>query len=93
VTSRQQMVTEKDGDLPEAFGGVSVRIEEKTRRLLAGGEGLDQKIKKKRSVGAVGNRVVTGERDTKRATHPKLIADSKFRSCDTHSFRYCILDL
>ncbi|KAE8037432.1 hypothetical protein FH972_010019 [Carpinus fangiana] len=87
VTSRQQMVTEKDGDLPKAFSGVSVRIEEKTRRLLAGGEGLDQKIKKKRSVGAVGNRVVTGERDTKRATHPKLNVDSKLRSCDAHSFR------
>jgi hypothetical protein len=87
------MITEKDGALPEEFGGVSFRNEEKTRRLLPGGEGLDQKKKKKRSVGAVGNRVVTGERDTKRATHPKLNVDSKFRSCDTHSFRYCILDL
>jgi hypothetical protein len=49
------MVTEKYGDLLEAFSGVSVWIEEKTCRLLAGGEGLDQKIKKKPSVGAVGN--------------------------------------
>ncbi|XP_040992755.1 uncharacterized protein LOC121239556 isoform X2 [Juglans microcarpa x Juglans regia] len=87
ATSRQQMVTEKDGDLLQAVSGGSVRIEEKTRRLLAGGEGLDQKIKKKRSVGAVGNRVVTGERDTKRTAHPKLNADSKLRSCDTHGFR------
>ncbi|KAG7947560.1 hypothetical protein I3843_14G101200 [Carya illinoinensis] len=87
ATSRQQMVTEKDGDLLQAVSGVSVRIEEKTRRLLAGGEGLDKKVKKKRSVGAVGNRVVTGERDTKRAVHPKLNLDSKLRSCDTHGFR------
>lgn len=87
------MVTEKDGDLALAVSGVSVRIEEKTRRLLAGGEGLDKKVKKKRSVGAVGNRVVTGEWDTKRAVHPKLNPDSKLRSCDTHGFRYFNEDL
>lgn len=87
ATSRLQMVTDKDGDLLQAVSGGSVRIEEKTRRLLAGGEGLDQKIKKKRSVGAVGNRVMTGERDTKRVTHPKLIPDSKLRSRDAHGFR------
>lgn len=92
ANSRQPMVTEKDGDLLHAVSGGSVRIEEKTRRLLAGGEGLDQKIKKKRSVGAVGNRLVTGERDTKRATHPKLNADSKLRSCDSHGFRYFAVD-
>jgi hypothetical protein len=85
------MVTDKDGDLLQAVSGGSVRIEEKTRRLLAGGEGLDQKIKKKRSVGAVGNRVMTGERDTKRVTHPKLIPDSKLRSRDAHGFRYFIV--
>ena len=46
---RPRMVTEKDGNLIQTLGGSSVRNEEKTRRLLAGGEGLDQKIKKKRS--------------------------------------------
>lgn len=85
------MVTDKDGDLLQAVGSGSVRIEEKTRRLLAGGEGLDQKIKKKRSVGAVGNRVITGERDTKRATHSKLNPESKLRSSDAHGFRYFIV--
>lgn len=89
--SRLQMVTDKDGDLLQSVGSGSVRIEEKTRRLLAGGEGLDQKIKKKRSVGAVGSRVITGERDTKRATHPKLNPESKLRSSDAHGFRYFIV--
>ncbi|RYR70548.1 hypothetical protein Ahy_A03g017027 isoform B [Arachis hypogaea] len=84
---RQQMVTEKDGNSIQTLGGGSVRNEEKTRRLLAGGEGLDQKIKKKRSVGAVGNRVMTGERDVKRSALPKANADSKMRFYDTQGFR------
>ncbi|CAL0304018.1 unnamed protein product [Lupinus luteus] len=82
---RHQMSTEKDGNLTLGVG--SVRNEEKTRRLLAGGEGLDQKIKKKRSVGTVGNRVITGERDIKRATLTKANADSKMRFFDSPGFR------
>ncbi|QHO37746.1 Pheophorbide a oxygenase [Arachis hypogaea] len=51
------------------------------------GKGLDQKIKKKRSVGAVGNRVMTGERDVKRYALPKANADSKMRFYETQGFR------
>lgn len=82
------MVTDKDENMLQAVSGVSVRIEEKTRGLLSGGEGLDQKTKKKRSVGAVSNRVISGEQDATRATHPKLNGDSKLRSCDSNIFRY-----
>ncbi|KAL5583062.1 hypothetical protein UlMin_015504 [Ulmus minor] len=57
TTSRHKMFTDKDVNSLQAVNGSYARIEEKTRRLLAGGEGLDNKIKKKRSVGAVGNRV------------------------------------
>ncbi|XP_019448826.1 PREDICTED: uncharacterized protein LOC109351715 isoform X1 [Lupinus angustifolius] len=84
---RHQMATEKDGNLIQTLGVGSVRNEEKTCRLLAGGDGLDQKIKKKRSVGTVGNRVITGERDIKRATLPKANADPKMRFFDTQGFR------
>lgn len=82
------MLTEKDGNLIQTLGGGSDRNEEKTCRLLAGGEGLDQKIKKKRSVGTVGNRIITGERDVKRASLPKGNADSKMRLYDAQGFRY-----
>ena len=82
------MFSDKDGNTLQSVSGTSGRIEEKTRRLLAGGEGLDQKIKKKRSVGAVGSRVINGDQDIKRPTHPKLSADTKLRSCDSHGFRY-----
>jgi hypothetical protein len=84
---RQPMLVEKDGNLIQTLGGDSVRNEEKTRRLLAGGEGLDQKIKKKRSVGTVGNRVISGERDVKRVTFPKGNADLKMRFNDAQGFR------
>ncbi|KAG7019325.1 hypothetical protein SDJN02_18285 [Cucurbita argyrosperma subsp. argyrosperma] len=65
----------------------SLRSEEKTRKLLAGGEGLDQKVKKKRSVGAVGYRINNGNREIKRPTQTKLHSDSKLRSCDAQRHR------
>ncbi|XP_030506519.2 uncharacterized protein LOC115721375 [Cannabis sativa] len=87
INSRQQMFADKDGATLQPASGSSGRIEEKTRRLLAGGEGLDQKIKKKRSVGSVGSRLINADRDIKRAAHSKLTAEAKLRSCDTHGFR------
>lgn len=87
IISRQQMVKEKDRDLLKAGVGASVQIEEKVNRLPAGGEGWDKKMKRKRSVGAVVSRVLNGDRDTKRAIHPRLNAESKLRSGDAHSFR------
>lgn len=79
---------EKGGDILQDAGGV-------IRRLPAGGEGWDTKNKKKRSVGLVGSRVINGDRDLKRAIHPKIGADSKLRSCDAQGFRsvnvICIL--
>ncbi|KAK4255235.1 hypothetical protein QN277_008256 [Acacia crassicarpa] len=77
----------QESNLIQTLGGSSVRMEEKTRRLLAGGEGLDHKIKKKRSVGAVGNRVIGGDRDVKRATLPKASSDLKLRFYDPQGFR------
>lgn len=83
---RQQMLTEKDGNLIQTLSGGSVRTEDKTCRLPAGGEG-DKKIKKRRSVGTVGNRVITGERDVKRAPFPNGNADLKMRFNDAQGFR------
>lgn len=82
------MVKEKDRDLLKAGVGASVQIEEKVNRLPAGGEGWDKKMKRKRSVGAVVSRGLNGDRDTKRAIHPRMNADSKLRSSDAHGFRY-----
>ena len=85
VTPRQQGILEKDGEVLSAVSGGSSRIEEKIRRLP--GEGWETKMKRKRSVAAVGNRVTNADRDIKRAMQPKLSSESKLRSCDTQGFR------
>ncbi|KAK8282186.1 hypothetical protein V6Z12_D08G010200 [Gossypium hirsutum] len=85
VNPRQQGTIEKDGDVPPAINGGSARIEEKIRRLP--GEGWETKMKRKRSVAAVGNRVAGGDRDIKRVIQPKLSSESKLRSCDIQGFR------
>ncbi|KAK8601742.1 hypothetical protein V6N13_058577 [Hibiscus sabdariffa] len=87
VNPRQQGVVEKDGHgevLPAVNGG-SAQIEEKIRRLP--GEGWETKMKRKRSVAAVGNRIANAGRDIKRAMQPKLSSESKLQSCDTLGFR------
>ena len=76
---------EKDGDVLSAGNEGPARIEEKIRRLP--GEGWETKMKRKRSVAAVGNRVTAGDRDIKRTMQPKLGSESKLRSCDTQGFR------
>ncbi|XP_057986816.1 uncharacterized protein LOC110659949 isoform X2 [Hevea brasiliensis] len=87
IASRQQIIMEKGGDMLQDAAGVAPRFEEKIHRLPAGGEGWDTKNKKKRSVGLVGSRVINGDRDLKRAVHPKISSDSKLRSCDAQGFR------
>ena len=85
MNPRQQRIIEKDGDVLSAVNGGSARIEEKIHRLP--GEGWETKMKRKRSVAAVGNRVISGDRDIKRSMQPKLSSESKLRSCDTQGFR------
>ncbi|XP_022729015.1 uncharacterized protein LOC111284573 isoform X2 [Durio zibethinus] len=85
VNPRQRGIIEKDGDVLSAVNVGSVRIEEKIRRLP--GEGWETKMKRKRSVAAVGNRVTGVDRDLKRAMQLKMSSESKLRSCDTQCFR------
>ncbi|KAK8514435.1 hypothetical protein V6N12_009141 [Hibiscus sabdariffa] len=85
VNPRQQGTIEKDSDVLSAGNGGSARVEEKIRRLP--GEGWETKMKRKRSVAAVGNRVAGGDRDLKRIMQPKLSSESKLRSCDIQGFR------
>ncbi|GLU19187.1 hypothetical protein SLE2022_354500 [Rubroshorea leprosula] len=83
VNASQQMGTERDGDTLSSFNAT----EEKIRKLPAGSEGWDSRMKKKRSVGNVGNRVANVDRDMKRAMQQKKNAESKLRSCDSLGFR------
>ncbi|XP_039048495.1 uncharacterized protein LOC120189255 [Hibiscus syriacus] len=85
MNPRQQGTIEKGGDVLSAGNGGSARMEGKIRRLP--GEGWETKMKRKRSVATVGNRVAGGDQDKKRVMQPKLSSESKLRSCDIQGFR------
>lgn len=87
ANARQLMGIEKDGDAFPSINGSAVRGEEKIRRLPAGGEGWDMKMKKKRSAGIVGNRIANADRDMKRAMQQKINAESKLRGGDAQGYR------
>lgn len=61
-----------------------MRIEEKIRRLPVGSEVWETRMKRKRSVATLGNRIMNPDQ---RVMQPKPTADSKLRSCDTQNFR------
>ncbi|XP_070031362.1 uncharacterized protein [Nicotiana tomentosiformis] len=61
--------------------------EEKIRRLPAGGEGWDKKMKRKRSVGAVISRPSDNDGEPKRMLHHRLASDPVLSPSDSHGFR------
>ncbi|GMN69619.1 hypothetical protein TIFTF001_038663 [Ficus carica] len=79
------MVLGKDRDMLRDCGEGSDIVDEKIRRLPAGGETWDRKIKRKRSVGPLGRPSEDGE--PKRAMHHKLNNDPGSSSCDAQTFR------
>ncbi|KAG7556087.1 hypothetical protein ISN44_As11g021590 [Arabidopsis suecica] len=80
----RQQVIEKGSDSPPSVSGEPMRIEEKIRRLPVGGEVWETRMKRKRSVATLGNRIMNPDQ---RVMQPKPTADSKLRSCDTQNFR------
>ncbi|KAK6144631.1 hypothetical protein DH2020_021451 [Rehmannia glutinosa] len=85
---RQPLPVTKERDLLKDSNADSDIVEGKIRRLPAGGEGWDKKMKRKRSVGAVFSRSVDTDGELKRTMHHKLPNESSLQSSDsTHSFR------
>ncbi|CAL9231164.1 unnamed protein product [Arabidopsis halleri] len=80
----RQQVIEKGSDSPPSVSGEPMRIEEKIRRLPVGSEVWETRMKRKRSVATLGNRIMNPDQ---RVMQPKPTADSKLRSCDTQNFR------
>ncbi|XP_020877246.1 uncharacterized protein LOC110227462 isoform X3 [Arabidopsis lyrata subsp. lyrata] len=80
----RQQVTEKGSDSPPSVSGEPMRIEEKIRRLPVGSEVWETRMKRRRSVATLGNRIMNPDQ---RVMQPKPTADSKLRSCDTQNFR------
>ncbi|KAM7463800.1 hypothetical protein LguiA_031921 [Lonicera macranthoides] len=83
--TRHALVTAKDRDLLKDSGADSDQVEEKIRRLPAGGEGWDKK--RKRSVGTVLSRPIDSEGELKRPMYHKLSSEPAPTPCDTSSFR------
>ncbi|XP_013611725.1 PREDICTED: uncharacterized protein LOC106318340 isoform X1 [Brassica oleracea var. oleracea] len=83
-TLARQQVIERGSDSPPSVSGETVRMEEKIRRLPVGGEGWEARMKRKRSVATLGNRVMNPDQ---RVMQPKPTVDSKLRSCDTQNLR------
>ncbi|KAK3228498.1 hypothetical protein Dsin_000379 [Dipteronia sinensis] len=87
IPARQPHSMVKDRDMLKDGGEVSDLVEEKIRRLPAGGEGWDKKMKRKRSVGTVFTRPVDSDGELKRVMHHKLNNESGLPPCDAQSFR------
>ncbi|XP_047970375.1 uncharacterized protein LOC125213724 isoform X2 [Salvia hispanica] len=85
---RQPMIVTKERDILKDNIADSDMVEEKIRRLPAGGEGWDKKMKRKRSVGAVSSRSLDNDGEPKRSMHNKLSIDSSMLPADSaHGFR------
>lgn len=84
--SRLPMIV-KDRDMLKDSNVDSDMAEEKIRRLPAGGEGWDKKMKRKRSVGAVISRPSDNDGEPKRMLHHRLTSDPVLSPSDSHGFR------
>ncbi|KAK6136105.1 hypothetical protein DH2020_030153 [Rehmannia glutinosa] len=86
---RQPLMVTKERDMLKDNNADFDTVDEKIRRLPAGGEGWDKKIKRKRgSVGAVLLRSVDNNGELKQNMHHKLTIESTMQFTDsTHGFR------
>lgn len=85
--SRQHLLIGRDRDMAKDASEGSDLVEEKIRRLPAGGEGWDKKMKRKRSVGTVFTRPMDSDGELKRVTHPKMNSEPGLQSSDAQGFR------
>ncbi|KAL2539849.1 hypothetical protein Adt_00827 [Abeliophyllum distichum] len=68
-------ITKERGGLLKDRSADADIIEERIRKLPAGGEGWDKKMRRKRSVGAVFSRPIDSDGELKRTMHHKLISE------------------
>lgn len=85
MLTRQPVVMGKDRDMLRGEG--SDVVEEKIRRLPAGGEAWDKKMKRKRSVGTVFSRPMDGDAELKRNLHHKPADEPGPQASDAQGFR------
>ncbi|CAA0814375.1 Unknown protein [Striga hermonthica] len=79
---RQPVAPARERDMLKDNNADPDTVEGKIRRLPAGGEGWDKKMKRKRSVGAVFLRSIDNDGELKRTVHRKLPGESSLQ-CDS----------
>ncbi|KAJ1436271.1 hypothetical protein SESBI_04302 [Sesbania bispinosa] len=84
---RQPLAIGKDRDNIKDGGKGCDIVEEKIRRLPAGGETWDRKMKRKRSMGTVFARSIDGEGEMKKVLNLKLANESGLQSSDAQGLR------
>ncbi|XP_022889525.1 uncharacterized protein LOC111405065 isoform X2 [Olea europaea var. sylvestris] len=85
---RQPILVSKDRDVLKDNSADSDMVEDKIRKLPAGGEGWEKKMKRKRSVGAAFSRSIGNDGEVKRTANHKLANEHSLQSCDSsHGFR------
>ncbi|KAL3523657.1 hypothetical protein ACH5RR_016491 [Cinchona calisaya] len=84
---RQPLMMSKDRDMVKDSNTDSDIVEEKIRRLPAGAESWDKKMKRKRSVGAVSARSIDSDGEPKRTVHHKITNETGLQPSDSQSFR------
>ncbi|KAG5005415.1 hypothetical protein JHK86_029554 [Glycine max] len=85
--ARQPLPMGKDRDnIKDGSRGCDI-VEEKIRRLPAGGETWDRKMKRKRSVGTVVARSIDGEGEQKKVMHLRLANESGSQGSDAQGLR------
>nr|GEU44066.1 hypothetical protein [Tanacetum cinerariifolium] len=80
---RQNVRMAKDVNIRDDYGG-EPDLFEKMRRLAAGGEGWDKKVKRKRSVGTVSTRSIDSDGVPKRPLQKKIVDERGSLPRDAH---------
>ncbi|RDX83388.1 hypothetical protein CR513_35686 [Mucuna pruriens] len=84
---RHPLANGKDRDnIKDGSRGCDI-VEEKIRRLPAGGETWDRKMKRKRSMGTVVARSIDGEGELKKVMHLRLANESGLQASDAQGLR------
>ncbi|KAI4304740.1 hypothetical protein MLD38_040214 [Melastoma candidum] len=87
TSSRQPSLLERNEERFQISKATLSRNIEKIHKVAGGGEVWEKKIKRKRSVTAVGNRLLNGDGEQKPLLPAKPSIDQKLRSCDSQTLR------
>ncbi|XP_072979325.1 uncharacterized protein [Typha angustifolia] len=87
IDKEKSLFLDKDKGMLKACNGGQVLSEDKLNPFSPGGEGWEKKLKRKRSVGTVVNRVNDGDRQVKQTTQQRTNSETRLRASDSLGLR------